>query len=93
MSEFAEVGDYGAKLAPYAPQRIRRRQADCRLGHQVPEPLVAQLKKGGRLVVPVGPSRESQRLVRIIKDEVVYKTEDHGACAFVPLIGQHGWST
>src|SRR6267378_3228129 len=31
-------------------------------GPTVPEPLVAQLKIGGRLVVPVGESRESQRL-------------------------------
>ena len=62
-------------------------------GPGVPEPLVAQLKNGGRLVVPVGPTRESQRLVRIIKDEVGHKQEDHGACAFVPLIGHHGWST
>ena len=61
-------------------------------GPTVPEPLVAQLKIGGRLVVPVGDSRESQRLVRVIKAATGYKQEDHGACAFVPLIGQHGWS-
>ena len=62
-------------------------------GPTIPEPLIAQLKVGGRLVLPVGPSRESQRLVRVIKQETGYKEEDHGACAFVPLIGQHGWST
>ena len=63
-------------------------------GPTVPEPLVAQLKVGGRLVVPVGESRESQRLVRVIKGETGNnKQEDHGACAFVPLIGQHGWPT
>jgi len=62
-------------------------------GPTVPQPLVAQLKVGGRLVLPVGETRESQRLIRVIKDEVGYKQEDHGACAFVPLIGQHGWST
>ena len=61
-------------------------------GPTIPEPLVAQLKIGGRLVVPVGRSRESQRLVRVIKTETGYKQEDHGGCAFVPLIGQHGWS-
>jgi protein-L-isoaspartate(D-aspartate) O-methyltransferase len=61
-------------------------------GPTIPEPLVAQLKVGGRLVVPVGASREAQRLVRVIKDATGYKQEDHGACAFVPLIGQHGWS-
>ncbi len=61
-------------------------------GPTIPEPLVAQMKVGGRLVVPVGASREAQRLVRVIKDATGYKQEDHGACAFVPLIGQHGWS-
>jgi len=62
-------------------------------GPTVPGPLVAQLKVGGRLVVPVGETRESQRLVRVIKTETGSRQEDHGACAFVPLIGQHGWST
>src|SRR5689334_18310085 len=36
-------------------------------GPEIPGPLVAQLKLGGRLVVPVGASREAQRLVRVIK--------------------------
>ena len=61
-------------------------------GPTIPEPLIAQLKIGGRLVVPVGESRESQRLIRVIKTERGRKEEDHGGCAFVPLIGQHGWS-
>jgi protein-L-isoaspartate(D-aspartate) O-methyltransferase len=62
-------------------------------GPTVPDPLVAQLKIGGRLVLPVGVSRESQRLIRVIKTETGQKEEDHGGCAFVPLIGQHGWAT
>lgn len=61
-------------------------------GPTIPQPLVAQLKTGGRLVVPVGESRDSQRLVRVIKTETGQKEEDHGGCAFVPLIGQHGWA-
>jgi len=61
-------------------------------GPEVPGPLLAQLKVGGRLVIPVGPSRESQRLVRVIRTEEGYAEEEHGACAFVPLIGRHGWS-
>ncbi|MDX6613205.1 MAG: protein-L-isoaspartate(D-aspartate) O-methyltransferase [Blastocatellia bacterium] len=61
-------------------------------GPIVPQPLVAQLKAGGRLVVPVGKSRESQVLTRVIKTETGTKTEEHGPCAFVPLIGQHGWT-
>ncbi len=61
-------------------------------GPDVPEPLVAQLQLGGRLVIPVGESREAQRLIRIIKTEKGHEREDHGACAFVPLIGHYGWS-
>ncbi|MEJ7618957.1 MAG: protein-L-isoaspartate(D-aspartate) O-methyltransferase, partial [Pyrinomonadaceae bacterium] len=60
-------------------------------GPEIPEPLVAQLKLGGRLVVPVGETREAQRLMRIIKTEQGREAEDHGACAFVPLIGRYGW--
>jgi protein-L-isoaspartate(D-aspartate) O-methyltransferase len=61
-------------------------------GPNIPEPLVAQLKIGGRLVVPIGATRDSQTLVRVIKTEQGIVREDHGACAFVPLIGTHGWS-
>jgi len=61
-------------------------------GPTVPEPLIAQLKIGGRLVVPVGESREAQRLIRVVRSDKATRKEDHGACAFVPLIGQHGWS-
>jgi protein-L-isoaspartate(D-aspartate) O-methyltransferase len=61
-------------------------------GPEVPAPLLAQLKVGGRLVIPVGASRESQRLVRVVRTEEGFEHEEHGACAFVPLIGRHGWS-
>ena len=61
-------------------------------GPDVPEPLLAQLKIDGRLVIPIGDTRESQRLIRFIRTEKGYAEEDHGACAFVPLIGHYGWS-
>jgi protein-L-isoaspartate(D-aspartate) O-methyltransferase len=61
-------------------------------GPRIPDPLIAQLKTGGRLVIPIGETRESQRLVRVIKTEAGHKVEEHGPCQFVPLIGQHGWS-
>lgn len=61
-------------------------------GPRVPEPLLAQLKLGGRLVLPVGESRESQKLVRVIRTEEGFQHEEHGSCAFVPLIGRHGWN-
>ncbi len=60
-------------------------------GPSVPEPLLAQLKVGGRLVIPVGSVRESQQLVRVVRTEEGHRREEHGPCAFVPLIGRHGW--
>lgn len=61
-------------------------------GPEVPDPLLAQLKVGGKLVIPVGATRESQSLVRVIRAEDDYVREEHGPCAFVPLIGRYGWS-
>jgi protein-L-isoaspartate(D-aspartate) O-methyltransferase len=60
-------------------------------GPRIPEPLIAQLSVGGRLVIPIGQTRESQKLVRVIKTDTGQKIEEHGSCQFVPLIGQHGW--
>ncbi|MDQ3800316.1 MAG: protein-L-isoaspartate(D-aspartate) O-methyltransferase [Acidobacteriota bacterium] len=58
---------------------------------EIPEPLLQQLKIGGRLVLPVGQDRQTQRLIRATRTEKGFLTEDFGACAFVPLIGEHGW--
>ena len=62
-------------------------------GPRVPEPLIKQLRTGGRLVIPIGETKESQRLVRAIKTESGHQIEEHGPCQFVPLIGQHGWTS
>jgi protein-L-isoaspartate(D-aspartate) O-methyltransferase len=61
-------------------------------GPRIPEPLIAQLKTGGLLVIPIGDTKESQKLVRVRKTETGHAIEDHGRCQFVPLIGQHGWT-
>jgi protein-L-isoaspartate(D-aspartate) O-methyltransferase len=56
----------------------------------VPQPLVDQLKEGGRMVVPVG-ERFSQVLLKVIKTASgILRTVDI-PCVFVPLIGNHGW--
>ncbi len=58
----------------------------------VPEALRAQLAMGGRLVIPVGRTRQGQELRRISRrsttefDETVLEM-----VAFVPLIGHEGW--
>lgn len=61
-------------------------------GPEVPPALRAQLAPGGRLVVPVGPARRSQTLLRIVRrDGGAFDEEDLGPVAFVPLVGAQGW--
>lgn len=60
-------------------------------GPNIPEPLVAQLEVGGRMVIPIGENQKSQMLVRVTRREKGFDTENLGPCAFVPLIGSHGW--
>ena len=57
----------------------------------IPEPLLNQLKIGGKLVLPIGEDQKTQKLIRVTRAERDFVTEDFGACAFVPLIGEHGW--
>ena len=62
-------------------------------GPGIPEPLVLQLRVGGRLVVPVGADRQKQNLIRVTRTENGSMNENFGPCAFVPLIGSYGWET
>lgn len=56
---------------------------------EVPEPLLAQLAVGGRLVVPIGPP-ERQRLRVIRRRKTDFAQEDGEAVVFVPLVGKFG---
>lgn len=59
---------------------------------EVPDPLVDQLKVGGKLAAPVGRHYMSQTLTVVEKTgEEEEEVERHGSCAFVPLVGDHGW--
>jgi protein-L-isoaspartate(D-aspartate) O-methyltransferase len=60
-------------------------------GPEIPEPLVAQLKIGGRLVIPIGEGQRTQMLTRVTRTGHGSRREHFGPCAFVPLIGEHGW--
>ncbi len=60
---------------------------------EVPRALLDQLGAGGRLVIPVGPTDRSQRLVRVVRAGDTFDRTDLGAVAFVPLIGEQGWPT
>lgn len=54
-----------------------------------PRPLLAQLRSGGRLVVPVG-SDEGQALVRLRLEGSRVRQEVLSECRFVPLVGRFG---
>lgn len=57
----------------------------------IPPPLIEQLKAGGRLLMPVG-TRYVQSLVQADKTTSGdVKKRTLSGCAFVPLIGKHGW--
>jgi len=78
-------GTYGWKdMGPYDAIIVTAASPD------VPQPLVEQLKEGGRLVIPVG-ERYSQMLVKIVKTASGITRRTDIPCVFVPLIGNHGW--
>jgi protein-L-isoaspartate(D-aspartate) O-methyltransferase len=57
---------------------------------EIPQPLIDQLKVGGKMAIPVGDTFV-QDLIRITKTEEGFKKEDFGGCRFVRLIGKYGW--
>jgi protein-L-isoaspartate(D-aspartate) O-methyltransferase len=61
-------------------------------GPALPEPLLDQVGVGGRLVIPVGPRRDLQELIRVRRSsENGYRQENLGSVRFVPLVGEAGW--
>jgi len=58
----------------------------------VPDSLKQQLKVGGRLVIPVGPTQRMQDLLCIKRLSAgQFATANKGGVAFVPLVGENGW--
>jgi protein-L-isoaspartate(D-aspartate) O-methyltransferase len=51
----------------------------------IPKPLMAQLKIGGRLVIPVGEKEQIMTLL-IRKNETQFEKHEFGDCKFVPLL-------
>jgi protein-L-isoaspartate(D-aspartate) O-methyltransferase len=59
---------------------------------EIPKPLIAQLKTGGRLGAPVGRHYTFQTWVvaeKLEGNEV--RIHEYGGCSFVPLVGKYGW--
>ena len=51
----------------------------------IPQDLMAQLKIGGRLVIPVGENEQTMTLL-IRKNETQFEKHEFGDCKFVPLL-------
>ena len=51
-----------------------------------PGPLLAQLREGGIMVVPVGQSDHVQRLIKVVRTPAGYDYEELRAVRFVPLL-------
>ncbi len=59
---------------------------------EVPEPLIEQLRYGGRLVIPIG-TQHDQVMVKIVKGADGSITREKSVdCRFVKLLGRCGWS-
>ena len=53
---------------------------------EIPKALAAQLKEGGRIVIPVGAHAEAQRLLAAEKHDGMLQTKEAFAVRFVPLV-------
>lgn len=59
---------------------------------RIPQTLKRQLATGGRLVIPVGRTLESQQLVRVVRhEEDEFEEQRLAPVRFVPLVGDEGW--
>ena len=56
----------------------------------VPEPLVQQLARKGKMIIPIG-AEGNQRLARVTRVGTGTAIEDCGSAEFVPLVGKFGW--
>ncbi|HZT00443.1 MAG TPA: protein-L-isoaspartate(D-aspartate) O-methyltransferase [Terriglobales bacterium] len=82
-----EIGDGSAGLAAHAPYDgiIVAAAAPA-----LPQMLFDQLKEGGRLVIPIGPS-DAQDLQLVTKLDGKPVVTGQTGCRFVPLVGEHGY--
>jgi protein-L-isoaspartate(D-aspartate) O-methyltransferase len=56
--------------------------------NHIPPPLLAQLREGGQLIIPLGSTVFFQTLTVVIKEKGKNRVRDLGAVAFVPMTGR-----
>lgn len=84
------VGDGSLGLPKYSPYDAIIVTAGAK---EIPQPLIEQLKIGGRLVIPVGETLANQKLKVLTKSDRGLSSYEVEPVAFVPLIGKCGWKT
>lgn len=57
----------------------------------IPETLLEQLRRGGRMLIPVG-SRYEQSLLKVTRRDSEVAIENLGPCRWVPLVGEGAWT-
>jgi protein-L-isoaspartate(D-aspartate) O-methyltransferase len=110
LPEVARFGEKNLRQLGYGEGRVALRVGDGYAGwpeeapfdvivvtaapSRVPEPLLAQLAIGGRLVIPVGATDETQTLerwtrLRAGQDREAFRVEKLLPVRFVPFLGDH----
>ena len=111
LPEVARFGEQNLRRAGYGPRRVRLRTGDGYVGwpeaapfdaiivtaapRKVPPPLLEQLARGGRLVIPVGAQDEIQTLdlydrVGEGTSATAFRRTSLTAVRFVPFLGDAG---
>ena len=107
LPELAELGKKNVERLGYS-DRVTFLQADASEGLEgegpfdliivtsaapdIPKELVAQVKTGGILLIPVGGAKFYQELMRVTKkSDGTLSQENLGGVAFVLMKGKHGW--
>lgn len=87
LKVFVHCADGSSGLEEFAPYQAIVVAAAA---PKVPEPLLAQLSDGGRMIVPVGEG-ERACLVCARRRGDGFEFEHGAGCRFVPLVGHYGW--
>lgn len=56
--------------------------------NHIPPPLLAQLKEGGRLILPLGSTVFHQNLTLVTREKGTNRIKELGGVAFVPMMGE-----
>jgi protein-L-isoaspartate(D-aspartate) O-methyltransferase len=109
VEELARFAEQNLRGAGYGPDRVELRAGDGYRGwpdaapfqvivvtaapERVPQPLLDQLAVGGRLVIPVGPEHQNQRLelyrrIKPGKSKDAFDVTELMGVRFVPFVGE-----